>query len=67
MLSMILLILLITSSDYRRKYILNLHNNELQMREVYARFQASLNKNYSQAIRFPVCGKYPSRYLDIID
>ena len=62
-----LLILLITSSDYRRKYLLNLHTNELHMREVYGRFQAFLNKNYSSAIRFPLCGKYPSRYLYFIE
>lgn len=54
---------IINSSDFRRKYLLNLHNEELPMKEAYADFQKWLNGQYPIKNRFPLCKKYPGIYL----
>ena len=46
---------LIISSEFRKKYLENLHSKELPMRKVYADFQAMINEEYKDITRFPVC------------
>ena len=48
---------LIISSEFRKKYLENLHSKELPMRKVYADFQAMINEEYKDITRFPVCSR----------
>ena len=59
--------ILILSSDFRKKYLENLHSKELPMRKVYANFQAMINEKYRDIDRFPVCSRTEKTfYIDIL-
>ena len=55
------------SSEFRKKYLKNLHSKELPMRKVYADFQAMINEKYRDVDRFPVCSRTEKTfYIDIL-
>ena len=56
---------LISSSDFRKAYLSRLHERELPMRDVYAKFQAELNTKYRNVKRFPVCPRSQSSFYTI--
>ena len=58
---------LMISSEFRKKYLKNLHSKELPMRKVYADFQATINEEYKDITRFPVCSKTEKTfYIDTV-
>lgn len=54
-----------SSSDFRKAYLSKLHDKELPMRDVYAKFQAELNTKYKNVKRFPVCPKSQTTFYAI--
>lgn len=44
---------LMSSSDFRKAYLSQLHDKELPMRDVYAKFQAELNNKYKERKAIP--------------
>ena len=58
---------LMNSSEFRKKYLENLHSKELPMRKVYADFQAMINEEYKDITRFPVCSRTEKTfYIDSV-
>ena len=56
---------LMSSSDFRKAYLSQLHDKELPMRDVYAKFQAELNNKYKNVKRFPVCSKSQTTFYSL--
>ena len=53
---------LMTSSEFRKDYLIALHNKDLPMQEVYSKFQKELNVNYSSILNFPICKEVTTPY-----